>query len=220
MGEYATYRNEQIKIGTCEELYYLRAEQWPLVIADLGGCDEATYLKESRFRFPWPDEDDIEPGCFKDHDRSCLLRGLTAPEEIKTGHSSVQFSAPGGYLCSLPCPESGTKLDGVTVHRNGFPGAVHLYAQRWWNGLLVGVLGCSACGARWRLETLADAEPAAVALRSEADRLGASQAGWYHTVADRLLAGYRPAGIDTGAPGGTAVTADALRRGEGAPLIP
>jgi hypothetical protein len=200
MGELATYRNEQIQIGICEDLCYLRAEQWLLVTPDLGGCDEATYLKDSRFRFPWPDEDNVEPGCFKDHNRSCLLRDLTAPEDISANHGSVQFSAPGGYLCSLPCPESGAQLDGVTIQRNGFQGAVQLYAQRWWNGLLVVVLRCSACGVKWRLETLAEAEPAAVALRSEADRLAASQAGWYHTVADRLLAGYLPAGVDTAAP--------------------
>jgi hypothetical protein len=200
MGEFATYQNERIKIGTCEDLTDLRADQWPLVTVDLGGCDEATYLQDSRFRFPWPDEDTIEPGCFTDPGRSCLLRGLTAPEEVKDNHRTVQFSAPGGYLCSLPCPESGIELDAAKIHRNGYQGAVHLCAQRWWNGLLVGVLTCSACGVKWRLETLADAEPVAVALRTEADRHGASKAGWYRAVADRLLAGYRQRGAHTGAP--------------------
>jgi hypothetical protein len=200
MGEFAIYRNERIKIGTCEDLTDLRADQWHLVAVEFGGCDERTYLEHSRFRFPWPDEDTIEPGCFTDHDRSCLIRGLTASEEVNDHHRPVQFSAAGGYLCSLPCPESGIELDGVKIHRNGYQGAVHLCAQRWWDGLLVGVLRCSACGVKWRLETLADAEPVAVALRSEADRLGASQAAWYHTVVDRLLAGYRQPGADAGAP--------------------
>ncbi|HEV3071881.1 MAG TPA: hypothetical protein VGY76_10710 [Solirubrobacteraceae bacterium] len=195
MGEFATYQNERFKIGTCEDLTGLRADQWHLVTVEFDGCDEATYLKQSRFRFPWPDEDAITPGCFTEHNRSCLLRGLTPPEEIKDRHRSVQFSARGGYLCSLPCPESGIELDGVKIHRNGYQGAVHLCAQRWWNGLLVGVLRCDACGLMWRLETLADAEPVAVALRSEADRHGASRA-WYHTVADRLLAGYRKPAAD------------------------
>ncbi len=200
MGEFATYQNERIKIGTCEDLTDLRADQWPLVTVELDGCDEATYLEHSRFRFPWPDEDTIEPGHFTDLDRSCLLPGLTAPEEFKDNHGPVQFSAPGGYLCSLPCPEAGTELDGVRIARNGFPGAVQLCAQRWWRGLLVGVLRCKACGVMWRLETLAEAEPVALVLRSEADRLGASQAAWYHTVAERLLAGYRQSGADAGTP--------------------
>jgi hypothetical protein len=197
MGEYAIYQNERIKIGTCEDLTDLRADQWHLVTVEFGGCDEATYLRQSRFRFPWPDEDTIAPGDFTEIDRSCLIRGLTAPEDLKDHHGTVQFTARGGYLCSLPCPESGINLDGVKIHRNAYQGAVHLCAQRWWNGLLVGVLRCSACGTMWRLETLAEAEPAAVALRSEADRLGASQADWYHTVADRLLAGYRTARTET-----------------------
>lgn len=200
MGEFALYRNQRIQIGLCEDLFRLRAEQWPLVTPLLGSCDEAGYLKGSRFRFPWPDEDTIEPGCFENHDRSCLLRGLSAPEDMKDGHHSVQFSAPGGYLCSLPCPESGTTLEGVRIHRNGFQGAVHLCQQRWWNGLLVGVLCCSSCGAKWRLETLTDAEPAVVALRAEADRHGGTQAAWWHTVAERLLAGYHLPDSDTGTP--------------------
>lgn len=27
MGEYATYKGQEIKIGTCEDCYYLRADQ-------------------------------------------------------------------------------------------------------------------------------------------------------------------------------------------------
>ncbi len=190
MGEFAMYRGEEIKIGTRADLFYLRAEQWSQITL-IGDCGETTYLKESRFRFPWPDEDGIEPGCFKDYRRSCLVPGLTAPDELKDKHGSIQFSAAAGYRCDLPCPESGMKLDGVNVRRDGSEGAVHLYQQRWWEGRLVGVLRCGACRITWRLERLHDAEPVAVALRSEADRLGGSQAAWYHTVADRLLAGYR-----------------------------
>lgn len=202
MGEFAIYRNERIKIGTCEDLTDLRADQWHLVAVEFGGCDERTYLQNSRFRFPWPDEDTIEPGGFTEIDRSCLIRGAKAPEDIKDHHGTVQFKARGGYLCSLPCPESGTELDGVTIHRNGYQGAVHLCAQRWWDGLLVGVLRCDACGAKWRLEKLADAEPVALALRIEADRHSASRAAWFHTVADRLLAGYCQQDVAAALPAG------------------
>ncbi len=31
MGEYAIYRGERIKIGTCEDMYYLRPDQVHLV---------------------------------------------------------------------------------------------------------------------------------------------------------------------------------------------
>jgi hypothetical protein len=203
MGEYAIYRGQRIKIGTCEDLTDLRADQWHLVAVAPAGDDKRNYLRHSRFRFPWPDEDAIEPGGFTEIERSCLIRGATAPPEMKDDHSTVQFKAAGGYLCSLPCPESGVELDGAKIHRNGFQGAVHLCAQRWWNGLLVGVLTCSSCGCKWRLETLADAEPIAVALRSEADRQRAERAAWFHTVADRLLAGYSQPSADAARSGGT-----------------
>ena len=57
-----------------------------------------------------------------------------AAPEAEVEHYSVQFSAHNGYLLSLPCPEAGemfvTDSDGVktplTVHKNGYGGAVHL----------------------------------------------------------------------------------------------
>jgi hypothetical protein len=192
MGEFAIYKDQRIKIGTCEDLGYLRAEQWSLVTPELGNCDEATYLRQSRFRFPWPDEDEIEPGAFSDLDRSYAVHGLRPPDSVKGEHGRVQFTSSRGYMCSLPCPESGVVLDGVRIQHNGYAGAVRLCQQRWWNGVLVGVLRCNGCGIVWRLETQDDAAPVAVALRSEADRLGEQDGhtGWLHTVADRLIAGY------------------------------
>jgi hypothetical protein len=65
MGEYATYNGENIKLGTCESMYYLRADQRHLISGyRFDGGD--------RFRFPFPDEDDIEPGQCKIGRRNCL----------------------------------------------------------------------------------------------------------------------------------------------------
>ncbi|HEY3944403.1 MAG TPA: hypothetical protein VGL78_04180 [Solirubrobacteraceae bacterium] len=189
MGEFAIYRGSEIAIGTCEDLYYLRAQQLPLVKVLTGGQSLAGYLKESRFRFPWPDEDDVEPGAFSGYDRSIPVCGYKPPVSLNVKHRSVQFKASGGYLCSLPCPESGIHLDGVHYKLNGYPGAAHLCQQRWWTGMLVGVVRCNGCGVRWRLETLRDAEEVAVALRCQADKDDA-RANKFHTIADRLLTGY------------------------------
>lgn len=193
MSEFAEYNGKRIQIGTCEDLNYLRAEQWDRVTPVSGRADVAKYLKVVRFRFPWPDEDEIEPGMFEDFERSAPLWGLKAPPEHAERHHTVQFVASAGYQCALPCPESGKTIEGLRIQRHGFRGAVHLCQQRWWNGLLVGVLECGACGFVWRLETLDSAQPAIDALLSEAEEREQKSAGsgeWFATVAERLRAGY------------------------------
>lgn len=206
MGEYAMYEGSEIKIGTCESLYYLRADQAHLISGyDLGSEQARKYF---RYRFPFPDEDQIEPGAFDKYDRGFRVDG--AREVLKMAeHDTIQFKASGGYLVSLPCPEQDsedgfdaskgtvTLGDGSThpyrVGRNGFAGALFVQQQRWWDGALVTVMAC-ACGALWRLETLAQAEPVIVALRSMADleerRDSKTLARFLHTVADRITAGY------------------------------
>lgn len=213
MGEYAEYQGQQVKIGTCEDMYYLRADQASSVTALPGNVDPTNLddLCGIRFRFPFPDEDGIEPGMFDRYDRSVQVYGITAPGALRADHYSVQFKADAGYLVSLPCPESGMFPESLKVARNGFVGAVRLVQQRYWAGALVGVVQC-ACGLRWRLETLEDAQPAIESLNAEADRrehqarVGphfrnedgsydedgiAFQGQWYRRVAERLEDGYR-----------------------------
>lgn len=194
MGEYATRRSdgESIKIGTCEDMYYLRADQRHLVTPESGSSFG------TRFRFPWPDEDGTAPGAFNgDHARSACLHGLKPPTTVD--HNTVQFSAHAGYLLSLPCPEAN---DHKGLHRNGFVGAVRLTQFRLLDdGRLVPVLMC-ACGAKWRAEEENDILEIVTACRAEADaklRLTRNPANnyqedpadasvtWWHAVADRIL---------------------------------
>jgi hypothetical protein len=194
MAEYAEYRGARIKIGTCEDLTDLRADQAALVTALPKSVDPIRDKAKVRFRFPWPDEDGVEPGGFSDPDRSLPLPGLELPAELADEHYEVQFTAACGYLCSLPCPEGAKVLAGVHFHRGSFAGAVHLYQQRWWNGLLVAVLCCGGCGLVWRLEALAAAQPAIDALNLKAsEQPDASERRFYGEVAERLAAGYRAA---------------------------
>lgn len=174
MGEFAYYLGERVKIGTCEDMYYLRAEQARDVQPGEDGLNVWREREQVRFRFPWPDEDGTAPGAYVDHNRSLRLEGIEPPEELADEHSTVQFSARNGYLASLPCPESGkvaytNDVCGpgapagrrpLKVHRNGYGGAVHLIQQRWVEHDLVAVVRCGGCGMAWRLETLADVQPA------------------------------------------------------------
>ncbi len=222
MGEYAKYNGEEIKIGTCESMYYLRADQAHLVTAMSGNVDPVRDRESIRFRFPFPDEDGKAPGDFEDYDRGVRVDGPLVAEILRrfdpASHDRIQFVASQhGYNVCLPCPEAhsagddayGSKpSEGVLsltdgsehayqVHRNGFRGALFVKQQRWQGDTLTTVVGC-ACGALWRLGTLADAEALIVALRSmgdheadELNRYGSPARGkFYHAIADRIAAGY------------------------------
>ena len=201
MGEYA----RQGKMGTCEDMYYLRASQRFSVIPDPGSLDpsDRDTVLHLRFRFPWPDEDHIGPCSDEFHangyKRAVTVEGYQPPAGVK--HYTVQFSAPAGYLVSLPCPEAHsttpglqTTVNGLQVHRNGFAGAVRLVQQKLLaDGRLVPVLECGGCGTAWRVEDAAEIEALAVAFRSEGDRrarqFNATEADgrFWHQIADRIL---------------------------------
>lgn len=202
MGENVIYKGETVQIGTCENMYRLRADQADLVSKAPNSLDVAACRESIRFRFPFPDEDGVEPGDFKDWDRSVGLHGVFPPDGVE--HGKVQFTATG-YNVMLPCPESGRavvladELDLIgplEVRRNGFAGNSHIVQQRWLGDLLVLVMRCGGCGVKYRLPTFADAEPVVVYCRSQADVHAAaggasdSQALWWSTVADRITAGY------------------------------
>lgn len=208
MGEYATLRRngENIKIGTCEDMYYLRHNQRNQVTAELGSVDpnNPATASELRFRFPWPDEDALEAGDDGPghrYHRGVYVPGATVPAG-GVEHYTVQFKADAGYLVSLPCPEGQPDaIPGLTIHRNGFSGAVHLVSQKPTpdGTTLRAIFRCGGCGVMWRAETWADAEPYVVALRAEADSrdrqgqhngTGAADRCFWDQVADRLTDGY------------------------------
>lgn len=191
MGEYGKYNGNEIKIGTCEDMYYLRADQIHLVKSTT-----LMHLDEIRFRFPFPDEDNIEPGDFDDHDRGLVVWGFEVPEGVE--HYSVQFKADVGILASLPCPYSAEAKEGkIKYHFNGYRGPARIVQQRAWEGVWVTVVDCGACGARFRLPTLADALPLLEALERQAKSAkidGRNElAMTYAKVGNRVAEGYRTA---------------------------
>jgi hypothetical protein len=192
MGEYAEYHGKEVKIGTCEDMLYLRYDQRELVKRmphSLDPADEDTQ-KVIRFRFPWPDEDRVEPGSFENPDRAIHIPGLVAPEGTEHGH--VQFVASAGYNVCLPCPEA---TPDPRIHRNGHRGAVLLVQQAVRAGKLVSIFMCGGCGARFRIEDVEHLKDALHHLRTDYDRPNAytndpHRAKFYATIADRIEAGY------------------------------
>ena len=212
VGEYARRKSDgaEVKIGTCENMYYLRADQVRQVEAIPNSLDpnDPETQRSIRFRFPWPDEDGRLPGEYdSDFDRAIAAPGATAPLDVD--HGTVQFIAQAGYNVCLPCPESRDadwlrllKPDGptpVAIHRNGFPGAVLLVQQkRLADGRLVPVCRCGGCGYPYRIEEPAEIEALALSFRKEADsreqmgkRHGTGEADrkFWDAIADRVLEG-------------------------------
>lgn len=196
-------------------MYYLRFDQRFKVQAMNGNVNPVTDAAALRFRFPWPDEDMTAPGAFGgDHERGVSLEGFQPPAEVE--HATIQFQGHGGYLLSLPCPESGDVRDQMTrtipgatlngnpmrVHLNGYSGHVKLVQQRWTGEHLALILKCGGCGAKWRVSP-EDAPKVIAALRAKAEdeeqrdhyarrENRKSTAGdFWRTIADRAAAGYK-----------------------------
>ena len=204
MGEYAQFKGEQIKIGTCEDMYYIRFDQRRLVQPVPHSLDPVAEAEVLRFRFPLPSEDGTAPGHY-----TAMPEGLTIPGYTEAGgtHHPVHFSGPNGYGLSMPCPEGpefvvaeggrarirpGAGADGLRVTLNGSGGRVQLVAHRYRPelGRLVPVLRCGGCGCLWRLEDQSEVDALTVACRAEAARCGrqgdVSHVLFWHAVADRI----------------------------------
>lgn len=193
MGEYARFNGEEIKIGTCENMYYLRADQRHLVTAIAGNVDPSVANPIGiRFRFPFPSEDHVAPGEF---DRPFHGSRVDVPIPADVDHGKVQFRADNGYLLLTPCPESHDH--GLDVGLNGYGGPQRIVQQRWDGERWLLIAECNACGTKFNLPTLEDAQPYIDYFRREADRRECQDPGTiadgYRKIADRIEAGYRVA---------------------------
>jgi hypothetical protein len=201
MGEYAkNSMGQEIRIGTCEEMYYLRADQARKVRPMPGNVDPVRDAAELRFRFPFPDEDATEPGAFKDHDRGLVVEA-TLPESVEFDHGKIQFHGGPGYLVMLPCPESkeGAALaerEGLHFGKNGWRGGtgnVKIMQQRLVEGRLVLICSCPSCDAKYRLPTMEDAAPVVEGCRTMAKRAERDAERWGARPGDVAVAKQRAA---------------------------
>ena len=73
MGEYAIRNSDraEIKIGTCEDMYYLRFEDRHEITGKRGNVNPSRDAECDglRFRLPFPDEDHLRPGDYCDYNR-------------------------------------------------------------------------------------------------------------------------------------------------------
>jgi hypothetical protein len=205
MGEYAIRKSDgqEIKIGTCEDMYYLRADQREMVAKLPGSVDVSNPDYGIRFRFPFPQEDGIEPGAFTDHAYGVTVPGMITPKDVE--HSTVQVSAHNGQLfTSVPCPFGGEALPGLRWHGGMSDGWPKLVQQRQIHGQLWAVLECPGCGAKWRQDeeggrkTAQHFLNAAEQMSKEADARQQpldARASHYTAIARRIVDGYKLAPV-------------------------
>lgn len=163
MGQY--YKGE--KIGTCENMYYIRLSQ-AKKLAELGARDDDGITFKSmmtdnvtRFRFPWPDEDGREKAGLFYSNVTVHDRGFTipVPEHIEVGHCDIcvgnQPRNQSGHNVNifLPCPHSEefARLGLRTSH--GGVGQQHItikyHAIR--DGVRTTLFECARCGQLQRM---------------------------------------------------------------------
>ena len=209
MGEYITINKQQTKLGTCEDLYYTRLEQLLKDIRHIHGVNE--YLNPDngfRYRFPFPEEDGIEIGCYRDFDKSIIIS--LKPEDydlLDFEHSQIWNSchpAYGGYNVniSMPCPQSKDKdwlfiqkPDNELKRINYSPitwRIVGIKQQKQVNDEIWTVISCPYCGVSVRLEyeaahKLAHSIKAGYIDSTNDER----QKEYYQKVHDRILQGYK-----------------------------
>lgn len=129
MGEYARRLRdgERVKIGTCENMYYLRFEERHQVLHEEGNVDVNKNPEGLRFRLPFPDEDHVALGEYDDYDRSLPLFHRETRKSFECGElppGTIQLTHRCGYLLNAPCyhgaklPEAGV----IQAHWNGKAG--------------------------------------------------------------------------------------------------
>jgi hypothetical protein len=166
MGEYAMYHGEKVKIGTCESMYYLRIEQASAVDPLPGNVNPATDTGLF-FRLPFPDEDNIEPGSFKDHDRGHRLCHKVQEgnqeywrdfeSESCANHPGItQLRNDSGLLINAPCyhgeklPTNTGELKCFWNGKSWFYELVHI--KRCDDGTYKPVFQCRFCREMWSAE--------------------------------------------------------------------
>jgi len=170
MGEYAIRQSdgEQIKIGTCENMYYLRFEDRYKVTKDPHSLDPTT-TTGLYWRLPFPDEDDLRPGDYKDYARGFRLYKTRKPEpsgfaghddfapsEIADNPGIMQLHNESGLLVNVKCYH-GIKLPSEStdfkVCWNGKSWHTELASiKNCADGTLRPVVHCRFCRHAWSFE--------------------------------------------------------------------
>jgi hypothetical protein len=165
MGEYAGFNGEKIKIGTCESMYYLRFEDRSRVTKlpnNLNPSTEAGLF----FRLPFPDEDEIGPGSYPNHNRGYRIGrreqdGTSSPsywndwrpeDTSDMAPGLIQLHHESGLLLNVQC-HHGVKLPEVQgdakAFWNGKGWHFELSSVKHLGGVLKPVFHCRWCQSMW-----------------------------------------------------------------------
>ena len=158
MGEYAKRYSDgqEVKIGTCHNMYYLRWE-------DRNKVDYQYDISCHNWRLPLPDEDGFLPGSYSTfeswktdwHARlwNGMEKGIVDDPEFVNNPGSVQLRVDSlGMLVNVKCYH-GTQLpesnDDVRYAWNGKEFPLRLCCTRNEPDEMYIIVACKACGQRW-----------------------------------------------------------------------
>jgi hypothetical protein len=198
MGEYAYWHDDYVKIGTCDNMYYLRADDATEVRKCENSLDPVLRAADGalKFRFPFPDEDGIPPGHYKDAFTSFGVRNVNPPSPMD--HGRVSFKSTQGLTATMPClfSRDWKKIpeDLVTLRGAGFGLAgrqIEIIQQRVHDGKLIPICQCAHCHAKFRYDDLADCLPIIESLREEAETASVDRKRLLKQTALRIIGGYK-----------------------------
>ena len=163
MGEYAKRRTdgEEVKIGTCENMYYLRWEDRHAVEAMHGNVNPAIELG-IRFRLPYPDEDDIRIGQYGAYNRGLPLvrhhengsEYLSLPDTERSP-GNLQLRHDCGLLVNVSCYH-GLRLPDVgqdaSAHWNGKAYSLELAFVKTTSEGVLPIIRCKHCQTMWMVK--------------------------------------------------------------------
>ena len=216
MGEYLKVNGKEIKLGTCESMYYVRLQQLQeieaLGIAEqvAGNENVSDYLDPAngyRYRFPFPEEDHTPAGDYENYDKgfAVVVDQKTAPQLYsflhgeEWEHSTICHSCNvgGAYNVNiiLPCPLSHDFPKDVKMSSGGPSNVIEIVQLKQVDGEVWTVIRCGYCKAAIRIDKDGGTELAAT-LNAYADSMGKfkgeeSRVEYYREVARRVMAGYK-----------------------------
>lgn len=189
MGEY--YKGH--KIGTCEELLYIRHAELLQLKHEKNNADigMSVYLQDNfQYRFPWPDEDSAPFPARRDAFRSILF---TAPADLDYTHTTRPVSVKVDDLyfkmdVFLPCPASRAFASLNLRTSPTPPHPVKLFMQIMAHGALFSLFHCAYCGAGFYCDDPAELAMIKEAIRGQYITESADQGtkDFYQKIIDRL----------------------------------
>jgi DNA-directed RNA polymerase subunit M/transcription elongation factor TFIIS len=135
MGEYAVRKsdNETIKVGTCEDMYYIRFEDRNEIMEDDGTESPLSTDTSLRWRLPFPDEDEVDIGEYDQHDRSVPLFKTETDGTVELFDMEI---VDGDHFKGCKTPHSYYALQSVKMTNDG----------------MMAIVKCRDCRMMWRAD--------------------------------------------------------------------